>query len=148
MLRMIATIGLAGVISAATAWAAPLAADETTIASLLHGMFDKPGETLLVEPVVVAGDHAIADWTQGQMGGRALLRRGQQQWTLILCAGDGIKTAEAMQMGGVPPADAKALETGLATAEAKLSPERLAMFSRFEGLVRMDGKDGESQHHH
>ncbi|HTO66132.1 MAG TPA: copper uptake system-associated protein [Bradyrhizobium sp.] len=147
MLRMIAALGLAVTIAATAAWAAPLSADETTIASLLHGMFDKPGETLLVEPVVVAGDHAIADWTQGQMGGRALLRRAQQQWTLILCAGDGIKSADAMQMGGVPPADAKALETGLATAEAKLSPERLALFSRFEGLVGMDGKDGESQHH-
>ena len=148
MLRMIAAIGLVVTIAATAAWAAPLTADETTIAQLLHGMFDKPGETLLVEPVVVAGDHAIADWTQGQMGGRALLRRGQQQWTLILCAGDGIKSADAMQIGGVPPADAKALATGLATAEAKLAPERLAMFSRFEGLVRMDGKDGESQHHH
>ena len=148
MLRMIAAIGLVVTIAATAAWAAPLTADETTIASLLHGMFDKPGETLLVEPVVVAGDHAIADWTQGQMGGRALLRRGQKQWTLILCAGDGIKSADAMQMGGVPPADAKALETGLATAEAKLSPERLALFSRFEGLVGMDGKDGEAQHHH
>ena len=148
MLRMIAMVGLAFAAAAATALAEPVTAEETSIAQLLHGMFDKPGETLLVEPVVVAGDHAIADWTQGQMGGRALLRRGQQQWTLILCAGDGIKSADAMQMGGVPPADAKSLETGLATAEAKLSPERLAMFSRFEGLVRMDGKDGESQHHH
>ena len=124
MLRMIATIGLAVAISAATAWAAPVTVDETTIASLLHGKFDKPGEMLMVESIVVTGDHAIADWTQGQMGGRALLRRGQQQWTLILCAGDGIKSAEAMQMGGIQPADAKTLETALATAEAKLSPER------------------------
>jgi hypothetical protein len=99
MLRTIARVGLALAISAATAVAEPVTADETTIASLLHGMFDKPGETLLVELVIVAGDHAIADWTQGQVGGRALLRRWQQQWALILCAGDGIKSAEAIANG-------------------------------------------------
>jgi hypothetical protein len=148
MLRMIVTIGLAWAISTATALADLVTSDETTVAQLLHGMFDKSGETLVVEPVIVAGGHAIADWTQGQMGGRALLRRRQHQWTLILCAGDGIKSAEALQIGGVPAADAKVLETPLATAEARLSPEQVAMFSRFEGLVMMDGKDAESQHHH
>ena len=148
MFRMIAIVGLALSAAAATALAEPVTADETTIAQLLHGMFDKPGETLVVEPVVVAGGHAIADWTQGQAGGRALLRRRQQQWTLTLCAGDGIKSAEALQTGGVPAVEAKVLETKLAAAEARLNPERQAMFSRFEGLVMMDGKDAESQHHH
>ena len=38
-------------------------------------MFGKPNETLSVEPIMVSGDHAVADWTQGEMGGRALLRR-------------------------------------------------------------------------
>jgi hypothetical protein len=148
MFRMIATVGLALAISAATALAEPVTADETTIAQLLHGMFDKPGETLVVEPVVVAGGHAIADWTQGQIGGRALLRRRQQQWALILCAGDGIKSAKGLQMGGVPAADAKVLETELTAAEARRSSERIAMFSRFEGLVVMDGSNAESKHHH
>ena len=46
-------------------------AETANIAALLHGMFDKPGVTLSVSPVVVAGDHAIADWSQGEMGGRA-----------------------------------------------------------------------------
>ena len=45
-------------------------AETTDIAALLHGMFDKPGVTLKVSPVVVAGDCAIADWSQGEMGGR------------------------------------------------------------------------------
>src|ERR1700757_3472184 len=97
MLRMIAMVGLALATSAATALAKLVTADETTIAQLLQGMFNKPGETLVVEPLVVARGHAIADWTQGQVGDRALLRRRQQQWTLILCAGDGINSAEALQ---------------------------------------------------
>jgi len=145
---MIAIVGLALAAAAATALAAPVTADETTVVQLLHGMSDKPGETFVVEPVVVAVDHAIADWTQGQAGGRALLRRRQQQWALILCVGDGIKSAEALQTGGVPAAEAKVLETKLFAAEARLNPERVTRFSRLEELVMMDGKDAESQHHH
>jgi hypothetical protein len=101
----------------------------------------KPDETLSVEPVMVAGDHAIADWSQGQMGGRALLRRQHQSWTLILCAGDSIKSSEALVKAGVPVADAGKLASDLAAEEARLAPEKAAMFSRFEGLVMMDGKD-------
>ena len=145
---MITAVGLAFAISVATVLAEPATTDETTIVNLLHGMFDKPAETLVVEPIVVTGDHAVADWTQGQMGGRALLRRRQRQWSLILCAGDGIKSSEALRTGGMPADDAKVLETKLAAAEAKLSPERVAMFSRFEGLVMMDDEDAEGQHHH
>ena len=145
MLRVIAAISLALMFLIGTVHADPATGDVATIAQLLHGMFDKPGETLVVEPIVQSGDHAIVGWIQGKMGGRALLRRRQQKWALILCAGDGIKSAEALQTSGVPATDAKALEAKLAVAEAKLSPERVAMFSRFEGLVMMDGKDAKSQ---
>ncbi len=112
--------------------------DETAISVLLHSMFDKPDALLRVSPVVVSGDHAIADWVQGDMGGRALLRRKQQTWALILCAGDAIKTSAALARAGVPTGDAGRLEQELAAAEAKLAANDVAMFSRFEGLVMMD----------
>lgn len=123
-------------------------ADKASIGNLLHAMFDKPNETLTVEPVMVSNDHAIAGWVQGQMGGRALLRRQQQSWTIILCAGDGIKSREALAKAGVPMADARKLESDMIAAEAKLAPEQLAMFSRFEGLVIMDGKENSTGHPH
>jgi hypothetical protein len=122
--------------------------DEASISSLLHAMFDKPNETLAVEPVMVSSDYAIAGWAQGQTGGRALLRRQHQSWTLILCAGDGIKSREALARAGVPAADALKLESGLIAAEARLAPEKVAMFSRFEGLVIMDGKENTTPHRH
>ena len=113
-------------------------AEPTKIAAILHGMFDKPEARLNVAPVVVSGDHAIADWAQGEMGGRALLRKRQQAWVVILCAGDGIKTRDALTKAGVPAADAARLEQDLAAAEARLATKDVAMFSRFEGLVMMD----------
>jgi hypothetical protein len=76
--------------SVATGLAEPAGADATAISQLLHGTFDRPNESLSVGPVVVSGDHAIADWSQGDMGGRALLRRKQGGWVVTLCAGDAI----------------------------------------------------------
>jgi hypothetical protein len=112
--------------------------DEKAISGLLHAMFDKPDLPLAAAPLVIVGDHAIADWAQGEMGGRALLRRKPQGWTLVLCAGDAIKTRDALLTAGVPAGDAARLERDLATAEAGLSQKDVAMFSRFEGLVTMD----------
>lgn len=112
---------------------------EVDIARLLRGMFDKPGAALEVAPVVVAGDFAIAGWTQGEMGGRALLRRKDEAWVITLCAGDGIKSHEALRQAGVPEQEATSLAHDLAVAESKIDGQRVAMFSRFEGMVTMDG---------
>jgi hypothetical protein len=40
---------------------------------------------------------------------------------------------------GIPLQDAAALERDLAVEEVKLSPQHVAMFSRFEGMLMMDG---------
>jgi hypothetical protein len=58
--------------------------------------FDKPEAPLIVEPIVVQGDLAVAGWAQGEMGGRALLRRKGTAWQLALCSGDALKQAAAL----------------------------------------------------
>jgi hypothetical protein len=40
---------------------------------------------------------------------------------------------------GIPLQDASALERDLTATEGKLSPQHVAMFSRFEGMLMMDG---------
>lgn len=113
--------------------------DESAISKLLHATFDRPEAPLTIAPVVVAGNHALAGWIQGDMGGRALLRRKEQSWVLILCAGDEIKPRGALVKAGIPKEDAAVLENDLAAAEGKLPPEHVAMLSRFEGMLMMDG---------
>ena len=141
----VAFVGL--VASAAVGLAEPAGGDAASIGQLLRGMFDKPGEALSVGPIVVSGDHAIADWTQGDMGGRALLGRKQGAWSVTLCAGDAIKSSEALKTAGVPQPDAVHLAQALASAEATVAPERVAMFSRFEGLVMVDGTSAHGTGH-
>lgn len=98
-------------------------ADEAAIAKLLHGMFDRPESQLTIAPVVVAGDHAIAGCTQGEMGRRALRRKKDQQWSLILCAGDEIKSAHTLMTAGIASQEATVLEHDLANAESALRAE-------------------------
>ncbi|UPK31135.1 copper uptake system-associated protein [Bradyrhizobium sp. 195] len=129
---------LAFVLLASAAVLAAEAGAEAEIEGLLHGMFDKPDAVLTVSPIVVGDGFAIADWTQGEMGGRALLRRKQASWVIVLCAGDGIRSREALRQAGVPQQEAISLERDLAAAESKADPQRVAMFSRFEVMVTME----------
>ncbi len=112
--------------------------DEDAVRDLLHTSFDKPEARLVVGPVVATAGYAIAGWTQGEMGGRALLRNKHGHWTITLCAGDGIRSAEALRHAGIAPDVADELAKALAKAEQTVPPDRLAMFARFEGLLRMD----------
>jgi hypothetical protein len=48
--------------------------------------FDEPDHRLEVAPVAVVGDNAVAGWVQGNQGGRALLRKRNGKWVLILCS--------------------------------------------------------------
>jgi hypothetical protein len=127
-------------------WIAPaVASDQDAIRAVMMQIFDKPEERLVVDPVVASGDHAIAGWSQGDMGGRALLRKKGHAWEIILCAGDDLKKADVLTKVGLPAAAATTLSASLAAAEAKLSSDRLVLFSKFEGLV-MVGGDGHHGH--
>jgi len=123
---------------------APALADTAAIKSLMAATWDKPDARLLVEPVVVADGYAIASWTQGKRGGRALLRQEDGKWMIILCSGDPLKSASSISEVGVPRATAEQLARLLKEAESILPPGQVALFSTFEGVVHID--DGEHGH--
>jgi hypothetical protein len=114
------------------------AAERDAVRHILAVTFDKPDSPLGIEAIVVRDGVAIADWIQGDRGGRALLRRGGDAWSIILCGGDGLKDVSTLQQVGLSPDRAKALSDDLSLAEAKLSSARLALISSFDGLVRID----------
>lgn len=145
---MTATVGTVVVATFAPAWAHDTATHSADAAeavrAVMHGMFDRPEAELVIDPVVVDSGFAVAGWTQGEMGGRAFLREDGDHWTLVLCAGDEIRTAEALASSGVPPDVASSLAAAIVEAEKDLDPARLAQFASFAGLVMMD--DGTAAH--
>lgn len=118
--------------------AAEAPSDPAAIRQVLMSTFDKPEARLLVDPVVVVGPHAVAGWTQGERGGRALLLRHGTEWRITLCAGDGLRQPSVLHQAGIPQAEAQALAKDLATAEARLPAAQRARFSTFDGVVHMD----------
>lgn len=120
---------------------------EQVIRHLLMRTFDRPDSRLSVDPVVVRGDHAVAGWTQGDRGGRALLARdtAADRWHVVLCAGDGLRDAAMLQAFGVPAEPARALARAVAAAEETLPAGRRAQLGTFEGVVRL-GPDGHPPH--
>ncbi len=113
--------------------------DQAAIQTAMHAMFDKPDAELVISPVVVEDGFAVAGWTQGDTGGRAFLRKKDAKWTLVLCTGDEIRSAEALEATGVPADAAGRLAAAIAEAEKDLDPVRLKKFASFLGTVRMDG---------
>ena len=123
--------------------------DVAQIRHVIATQFDKPDHPVVIDPVIVEGDHAIAGWTQGEGGGRALLRRSEGKWRVVLCGGDALKGADAIAQTGIAAVPAATLAGRLAAAEKQLPPERRPLFSTFEGLMPMtsEGDDPHAGHH-
>ena len=114
--------------------------DRGAITHLMMATFDKPEAPLTVEPVTVYKDVAVAGWSQGEMGGRALLRKKENDWVLTLCSGDALKEAKSLQHFGLSAEEAEAMAKAVVEAEAKLDPVLVAKFATFDGVVMMDSE--------
>ncbi len=122
-------------------------ADEASIRQVILSTWDKPDARVEVGPVVVVGNHAVAGWTQGQRGGRALMARNAAgHWAVAACGGDGLKSAKTLESTGMAPAQARQLSASVAKAEADVAPARRALFSTFDGLLRMNEGDAHTGH--
>lgn len=132
----------ASAIAALLMLAAPAYADDDAgaIRHLMMATFDKPESPLTVEPVTVYEDVAVAGWSQGEMGGRALLRKKEDKWVLTLCSGDALKEAKSLQHFGLNAEEAEAMAQAVVEAETKLDPALVAKFATFDGVVMMDGQ--------
>ncbi len=121
---------------------------EDKITKLLMDMFNQPNNPLKINPIVVENDYAIAGWSQGDKGGRALLTNTNNKWTIQLCAGDALKDAKFLKDSGV---DSKIIPTilkKLATAEAKLDAVTLKRFSEFKEIVYINAGQSHQAHGH
>ncbi|MDP1997685.1 MAG: copper uptake system-associated protein [Gallionella sp.] len=108
------------------------AADETQdIRSSIGHTFDRPDAIVVTDPIVVENEYALAGWIQGEKGGRALLRKKDGQWSVMLCSGDGLKKTETLLNAGVPQSTAEVLAGKLAHAESGLPPSQVKMFGLF-----------------
>ncbi len=107
------------------------------IKTLISKSFDQPNLPVKTSPIVIEGKVAIADWVQGQKGGRALLRRKHADWEIIACGGAGFKDPSGIAAVGISKEIASNITAKLSTAEAGLSPQLVKQFDSFDGVVNM-----------
>jgi hypothetical protein len=119
------------------------------IKTLISKSFDQPNLKVKTSPIVIEGKVAIADWTQGQKGGRALLRRKHDDWEIIACGGSGFKDPEGVAAIGISKEIATNITAKLKDAEARLSPQQVKQFDSFDGVVNMvhDAKHSPNSKH-
>lgn len=107
------------------------------IRTLISNTFDQPNLKVKTNPIVIEGKVAIADWSQGQKGGRALLRRKHDEWEIIACGGSSFKDPGGITAIGISKEIAQNITAKLNEAESKLSPQEVKRFDSFDGVVNM-----------
>lgn len=113
-----------------------LADDASEIVHNLKATWDKADQPLMVKPVVIVDQYAIAGWQQGGRGGRTVLQKAGHGWQAQLCA--GAITSQLLQQAGVPANSAKQLLADLNRAEKAMTSQEIAQMSSFEGVIKMD----------
>jgi hypothetical protein len=116
---------------------APKGTDAQQIAAVMKKQFETLDAPLAVEPVTVLDNYAVAGWTQGKKGGRALMQKDHGQWVFAVCAGKGLTQAKVLETTGMNSAQAKNLAQAVMLAEAKLSAGKRDLFDSFEGMVKI-----------
>jgi hypothetical protein len=140
-------MALCGALCCASAWAGE-DEDAHAIAQVIKVIWERPDNPVDVRPVAVSGGFAVAGWIAGERGGRALLKKQGDAWHVVLCSGDGIRTAWGLVAAGVPEETAAALEITLAGMEAGLPADVVKKFSLFEGSVPVESGAPPAHDHH
>jgi hypothetical protein len=119
---------------------------EDEIKAVISKIYDKPDHKVVTNPVAVVDKFAIADWTQGNRGGRALMKKINGQWTVAACGADGFKDVKNLQDAGIPTKTADQLIKKLTQLEKSIDPARVHLFSLFG--TKDDPKNMEEHHDH
>jgi len=138
MARAVGAMVLAFIMIGGVATAASIEAEE--VAQSMRAIWDRPEAPLVVGPVAIEGNYALAGWTQQARGGRALLMLRDGKWEVHVCGGDGLKDIEALKMAGMSESAARRLIEAASMAEAKLPKETREKFASFGQNVLVNGE--------
>jgi hypothetical protein len=114
--------------------------DQRSIEHMMRHTWERPDAPLDVGPVTVEGDHAVAGWTQGERGGRALLSKNEKGWRVVLCAGDSLLDPATLSSAGLEPDAATHMSQAVTQAESALPQSRVKQFALFKGVMKVDAE--------
>jgi len=101
------------------------------IQTLISTIYDKPNLKVETSPIVIVDEYAVADWVQGERGGRALLQRIKGKWAIMACGANGLKDVKTLTEAGIPRPTAESIVSKLTNEEKAIDAHRLHLFSLF-----------------
>lgn len=111
--------------------------EASAIRAVINKQFDTPNSKVVINPIVIKGDHAVASWLHAELGGRAVLEKGEDNhWKIALCAGKQVNDVHFLAATGIPSSVAKDLIENLQRAEAALTPQNIKRFDSFNAIIR------------
>lgn len=119
-----------------------LASPKEEVIRAIKQQWEKPDHLVAVPVVAVQDEFAIADWLQGNHGGRAMLRKMHGAWQTLACGDAKMKTVIQLNQFGVPAPQAELLIHALNAQEQHLTQEELQMIDGFSGIMEL------REHHH
>ena len=122
--------------------------DEAQIQAVIGKTYDKPNNKVNTTPISIADDFAVADWTQGKRGGRALMKRIDGNWEILACGNDGLKDTKSLVKAGMSEKTASTIVKKLADLEKLEDPKRLAKFNLFGTPNDPINKNEDDPHKH
>jgi hypothetical protein len=122
--------------------------DEAQIQAVIGKTYDKPNNKVNTTPISIADDFAVADWTQGKRGGRALMKRIDGNWEILACGNDGLKDTKSLVKAGMSEKTASAIVKKLSDLEKLEDPRRLAKFNLFGTPNDPINKNEDDPHKH
>lgn len=122
--------------------------DEAQIQAVIGKTYDKPNNKVNTTPISIADDFAVADWTQGKRGGRALMKRIDGNWEILACGNDGLKDTKSLVKAGMSEKTASTIVRKLADLEKLEDPKRLAKFNLFGTPNDPINKNEDDPHKH
>lgn len=116
-------------------------ANEIAITEIMKKQWNKPNNPLLVSPVVIIDNYAVAGWSQGHRGGRALLKLHTGHWQ-VFCGDASLKSVTVLEQSGLSHHEATQLANAVEKSEEIASSDQLSLLDTFRGVVKVD------THHH
>jgi hypothetical protein len=103
------------------------------VVKVLKSIFDKPDALLSVDAVAISdsGQYSLASWAQKGKGGRALLRKNNGDWEIVLCGGKDLLNAEALVRAGIPKSESYLIVKKLKASENNLTQSQRRLFDSF-----------------
>jgi hypothetical protein len=113
--------------------AASVSEEKAAIAQSLQTKYGAK-EAVVVDPIVLRNDYAVADLVRGDIGARAVMQKRKGEWQVLVLAGQEARDAAYLVKAGVPQVEARALANLLVTSERQVPEEKLIKLERYAAV--------------